>query len=107
MAGDEPVICTASSVDGENEFPYISKTTLSFVNPTASLSYAEKDLFKTQEWVNAIAKVENFKGVVLTTYMTAPSIALVASNSTSVPPPATALGFQDRKCYLINFLLYT
>ena len=47
-AGAGPVICTASAVYGEGEFPYTSKTTLLFVNPTASLSYTEKSLFKTQ-----------------------------------------------------------
>ena len=67
----------------------------------------ENDLFKTQERVNTIAQAENFKGVVLTTSMTAPSTALAASDSTSAPPPAPAPGFQDRKRYLILFLLYT
>ena len=56
--GDEPVLCTASAVYGEDEFPYTSKTTLLFVNPTASLSYTEKGLFKTQQWANATAKAE-------------------------------------------------
>ena len=41
-AGDEPVIYTESAVYGENEFPYTSKTTLSFVSPIASRSYIEK-----------------------------------------------------------------
>lgn len=105
-AGDEPVICTASAVYGENEFPYTSKTTLSFVNPTASLSYTEKGLFKTQQWVNATAKAENSKGVVATTSTTAQSTALAAGNPASAPAPASAPGFKDRKHYLIHFLLY-
>lgn len=105
-AGDEPVICTASVVYGENEFPYTSKTTLSFVNPTASLSYTEKGLFKTQQWVNATAKAENSKGVVSTTSTTAPSIALAASNPASAPTPAPAPGFKDRKCCFFSLLLY-
>ena len=41
-AGDQPVRCTALALYGKNEFPYTSNTTLSFVNPTASLSYTEK-----------------------------------------------------------------
>lgn len=109
-AGDEPVICTASAVYGENEFPYTSKTTLSFVNPTASLSYTEKGLFKTQQWVNATAKAENSKGVVATTSATAPSTALAAGNPVPEPVPAPATssapapGFKDRKRRLIHFL---
>lgn len=94
-AGDEPVICTASAVYGENEFPYTSKTTLLFVNPTASLSYTEKGLFKTQQWANATAKAENSKGVVPTTSTTAPSTA------PAVNSPAPAPSFTARKCYLI------
>ena len=113
-AGDEPVTCTASAIYGENEFPYTSKTTLSFVNPTATLSYTEKGIFKTQQWANATAKAENSKGVVATTSTTASNRALSASNPTSapapapatVPPPASAPapGFKDRKYNLILFL---
>ena len=109
-AGDEPVTCTASAVYGENEFPYTSKTTLSFVNPTASLSYTENGIFKTQQWVNATAKAENSKGVVATTSTTASNRALAASNPTSAPAPAPvsapppAPGFTDRNYYPILFL---
>ena len=105
-AGDEPVICTASAVYGEHEFPYTSKTTLSFVNPTASLSYTEKGLFKTQQWVNATAKAENSNGVVPTTSTTALSTVLAASNPASAPASAPAPGFKDRKCCLFFLPLY-
>ena len=114
-AGDEPVICTASAVYGENEFPYTSKTTLSFVNPPASLSYTEKGLFKTQQWANATAKAENSKGVVPTISTTAPSTAPTVSNAAPAPAPAPASasasapapGFTARKCYLNPLSLYT
>ena len=98
--GDEPVICTASAVYGDNEFPYTSKTTLLFVNPTASLSYTEKGLFKTQQWANATAKAENSKGVVPTTSTTAPNTAPAVSSAAPAP------GFTARKCYLSPLLLY-
>lgn len=126
MAKDaEPVYCTASAVYGEHTFPYTSKTTLSFVNPAASLTYTEKGTFKAKQWAEATAKAENSKGEVPTTPTDtpgkAPALLKAAPAPVSgaaagtpgeareaaneAPAPAPAPGFSDRTCFLIRLLL--